>query len=486
MKRTLSIIMLFLIACSFISMQNVESKGAQPSSEFVIANTEWWERVQPNKPQFIITVFNEGEYGFTIIKVVLSGITVWTGDFYVKPYSMRKLEIANITEVFKLGIPNNLNQVFIKEAVKNPAYYHNIVIINNSTSGYKGGHTIVDSELLLSRKLVISDARKVVYISYAKTLNGQFWEGAGIEALRMFKEEFQNSFIDPLEVLKKTATKLTIGDYSSAELAAKEALASSSSVEALSISFAINWAYSQVYSPYYYGNIDNASKELLNIISLIAKGDYKDARNRIADLINYLSVARAHVDDAPQTLVNVKSYVKDIFTSAINFLHGEYNSLLESETSIALKETSHKLYLHVYDNQGHHVGINHKTNRIEIGIERANYIDMGDAIEITIPSNITEFTYKVDAINATKSIEDYNITIATYKNGAIASIHNIGWKIGKGETASYQVKLSDNRQIQVFTFTTTQAPWYIKQWYWLIIILIAAVIIGIALKRKFL
>jgi len=115
----------------------------------VEVETEWQETIKPEEPQFIITILNKGAYNFTITKVVLSGITVWAGKFTVEANSVTNLAISNISEVFNLHQINNLNQVYIENAIDNPAHYHNIVIINNSTSNYPDNHTRVLSCLQL-------------------------------------------------------------------------------------------------------------------------------------------------------------------------------------------------------------------------------------------------------------------------------------------------------------------------------------------------
>jgi hypothetical protein len=111
--------------------------------------TEWWETVKPEIPHFVITIFNKGNNEFKITKVVLSGIEVWKGEFIVEANSRKELMIDDISEVFKLGLVNNLNEVYIENSVEQPAYYHNIVILCDSTRAYSEGHTKVFSFLRL-------------------------------------------------------------------------------------------------------------------------------------------------------------------------------------------------------------------------------------------------------------------------------------------------------------------------------------------------
>jgi len=106
-------------------------------------SVEIWETVQPDTPQFTITIFNHDNYDFVITKVIISNITVWTGRFVAVANARSDLKNDNINEVFELNIINNLCEVFIENAKSQPEYRHNIVISNKSTSSYEEGHTKV-------------------------------------------------------------------------------------------------------------------------------------------------------------------------------------------------------------------------------------------------------------------------------------------------------------------------------------------------------
>jgi hypothetical protein len=73
------------------------------------------------------------------------------------------------------------------------------------------------------------------------------------------------------------------------------------------------------------------------------------------------------------------------------------------------------LDLHIYTDEGQHIGINYATNEPEIEIEGAFYSGdlVGETEWIYLPPNVTDYYVIVDARNAEFPIEDYNLTIIT-------------------------------------------------------------------------
>jgi hypothetical protein len=309
----------------------------------------------------------------------------------------------------------------------------------------------------------VDEARKTLYENYAKLMNGMFWMNQANEVLRMFGDDFTNSFTNPLAVLKKIATSTAIGDYANAELSAKELGGLVSFISFSDVSFAINWAYSQaqadpsVIQLYGWGHQVNASREMLDILTLIQQNNYDEAKSKIGKLTHYILVAKVHVENSPTLLPVTKQSVSKLFDSAINFLTGEVHSLLNDETLIKLSEKGHKLYLHVYDSQGRHVGMN--QTQIEIEIEGAVYLDFGQVIEIILPSTVTQFRYVIDANQATEGKESYNISITTFKNGNIASTVTEERSINKGEKQEFSVRILEDGAIQRTPISPQFNPW---------------------------
>jgi hypothetical protein len=79
---------------------------------------------------------------------------------------------------------------------------------------------------------------------------------------------------------------------------------------------------------------------------------------------------------------------------------------------VSLQEEAGKLYLHVYDSLGRHVGITSR-DEVEIGIPGATYTDWGLCIAITLPADVEEFRIVVDATYAEFETESYWLTITS-------------------------------------------------------------------------
>jgi hypothetical protein len=322
----------------------------------------------------------------------------------------------------------------------------------------------------------VNEARKILYENYAKLMNGMFWMNQANEILRMFGDDFMSSFTNPLAILKKITTSTAIGDYTNAESSAKELGGLISFVSFSDVSFAINWAYSQaqvdptVINLYRWGYRVNASQEILDILLLTQQNNYNEAKSKIGKLTYYLQVAESRVDSSSTLLPVTKQSVSKSFDSATKFLTGEAHSFLEDETLIKLSEKGHKLYLHVYDSQGRHVGIN--QTQVEIGIEEAIYVDFGQEIRIILPSTVTQFKYVVDASQATEEKELYNITITTFKNWNITSTITDERSVNKGEKQEFSVRVLEDKTIQ-----TTPIPAQFNPWPMFVVAIIISVLV---------
>ncbi len=125
--------------------------------------------------------------------------------------------------------------------------------------------------------------------------------------------------------------------------------------------------------------------------------------------------------------------------------HTEYD--VREGTSLTLQESSHKLYLHVYDSQGRHVGIDYRTNVMEMGIPNAQYFDYNYSILINLPSEITDFRYVVDAKYAQQSQENYDVFLSSIRNKSLVSEDRKTDAIEKGETKEYTARISSGGEI---------------------------------------
>jgi len=128
----------------------------------------------------------------------------------------------------------------------------------------------------------------------------------------------------------------------------------------------------------------------------------------------------------------------------------EFILIPKTALTITLQETQHKLYLHIYDSQNRHVGINYETNEIEVQIPGASYHDFNDGTTlVTLPDNLTSFRYLVDAEYATLPSESFNISIINYKDGVAISSLNESSEIKQAQQYTKNVQILSDGKIQV-------------------------------------
>jgi hypothetical protein len=102
-------------------------------------------------------------------------------------------------------------------------------------------------------------------------------------------------------------------------------------------------------------------------------------------------------------LVNADgSNVDTIYTPAFYWIQG---------TTAMLAEQQQHLFLHIYDEQGNHVGLNYSTNQIELGIPECDYYDDGNGTIIMVVPQIMNLRIVVDARYAEHPVESYNLTV---------------------------------------------------------------------------
>jgi len=116
---------------------------------------------------------------------------------------------------------------------------------------------------------------------------------------------------------------------------------------------------------------------------------------------------------------------------------------------VKLKETQGKLYLHVYDSQGRHVGVNYQTNETEMEIPHSQYSDdMNGTITVVLPMEVSNFNVTIDGKYATQAIETYNLTV-TFLTSEFMNEANIQSSIPKGFIKEYEVLISNDGEIVV-------------------------------------
>jgi len=108
-----------------------------------------------------------------------------------------------------------------------------------------------------------------------------------------------------------------------------------------------------------------------------------------------------------------------------------------------LKEKSQHLYLHIYDEQGNHVGLNYVSGQVEVDILNSYYFDDGNgSITIVLP-RLMNVSIVVDARYAEELIESYDITV-TFSSGIETYSKTYSDVIYQMETKHYSTIVSMN------------------------------------------
>jgi len=132
-----------------------------------------------------------------------------------------------------------------------------------------------------------------------------------------------------------------------------------------------------------------------------------------------------------------------------------------SGTAIMLEESEHYLFLHVYDSQGRHVGVNYATNQTEFGIPGSYYAFDVNSTLVFLPANITDFYCEVDAKYAEQLTETYNLTLSMMRNSEVISQKNIQSSVQKDKKQEYAVQISPDEKVVVIS----SVPWWQQYWY---------------------
>ena len=116
-----------------------------------------------------------------------------------------------------------------------------------------------------------------------------------------------------------------------------------------------------------------------------------------------------------------------------------------SATTINLHHPLHELYLHVYDSQGHHVGINpaesHGSDRLDMEIPGSLYIDYLNGTEVVLlPTNITDLVIVVDGMSMEEEVEEYTLTYELVLNDEITHREEVSGTIH--EDSNHSMTLS--------------------------------------------
>ena len=107
------------------------------------------------------------------------------------------------------------------------------------------------------------------------------------------------------------------------------------------------------------------------------------------------------------------------------------------------REGQHRLYLHVYDAEGNHVGFT--NGYLEVGINGTYYIEYTHGIMIILHAGLSEFQIVIDATYAEQEIEEYTLIVSLTKNGTAVSEDVSSGTIRKGSSAAFTVKIEEEQ-----------------------------------------
>jgi hypothetical protein len=132
--------------------------------------------------------------------------------------------------------------------------------------------------------------------------------------------------------------------------------------------------------------------------------------------------------------------------------------LSTKSTLIQLQERGHKLFLHAYDSNGRHVGVDHVTGEIQIQIPGAYYSDEGHVAFVALPADFVGFRVAVDATGAEESVESFDLTISVLDESNVMLQRTKSSDIQKGENIEYLVSVVENAQeISITNMTATSS-----------------------------
>jgi len=117
----------------------------------------------------------------------------------------------------------------------------------------------------------------------------------------------------------------------------------------------------------------------------------------------------------------------------------------EKAQSVKLKEKQHHLYLHVYDEEGNHVGLNYVTNQTELDIPGSYYHDNRNGTTIIVLPQIIDLTIVVDARFAEDPVEAFNLTVTVHTDLGVFSQTCLG-NITVGTSQTFRTEASETGQ----------------------------------------
>ena len=204
---------------------------------------------------------------------------------------------------------------------------------------------------------------------------------------------------------------------------------------------------------------------------------------------SYIFIKPNPPQDIQEWIRKLKSFGYDVDEMVgVTIFYGEdeiyamKGMLLPKDGSIInLEEVQHKLFLHVFDAQNRHVGMNYETKRIEIEITGAYYLENLNNITIVLPSNITDFKIIVDAKFAEEKNEAYNLTIHIINGTKIINTKQILSFLEQGTSHKYDAKIFSDGTVSM---NLSSVFWKAEHWYMIVSIVIVVTTSFLILYRR--
>jgi len=136
-------------------------------------------------------------------------------------------------------------------------------------------------------------------------------------------------------------------------------------------------------------------------------------------------------------------------------------TLETSGTVIALEESQHHLYLHVYDDEGRHTGFNYAKGIIENQIPNSQFYMYERVSLAVIPSNVTNFKVIIDAKYAQYTNESYKLTVMTIENLEVKNQTTTTATILKGAIQQYSIEILPQKIPNIKPYSETPLNWLI-------------------------
>jgi hypothetical protein len=111
-------------------------------------------------------------------------------------------------------------------------------------------------------------------------------------------------------------------------------------------------------------------------------------------------------------------------------------------TIVSLVNLQGRLYLTVQDSQGRTTGLDARSNATMTKIPGSYYVEIGRAMAVILPANLTSFTYAIDASKASQPRENYAVALGMLGDSGFVVQEAFAAGISKGSTATYGAGIS--------------------------------------------